>query len=317
MFCMCVVMLSTCVVMLSMCCYAFHVLLCFPYVLCFPCSFVKFSGHFRRITLHSRKSWWNGNLHTRYRTTESPPFTKLVKVTPVLFLLHETVDTCRQFRFCRFCRSSWFFLSSYWWGGILTAANLWTQAQLVETLDCHSPHAIHCLTTGLDGARPVLCSGASDCRVSVRDAQDGLLLKMFKGHTKTVNAVQVRAVCSFLTIPPIAGTPVFTQSCGFGRRRSIMTQYTLHGLSSGVSKLFCQRATLLTEMRFVRGCYLQKSMLLNVTYLMLLTEMLLTEIRGPRYLLTEMRFVRGPRPLSEGHVTYIMWLFRDLLHCTK
>ena len=276
-----------------MCCYAFHVycydfhellcfacvLLCFPRVLlCFPCVVmlsicVMLSMFFRQIFWpfspnhvafpEKLMEWKSPHPLPNHRI---PPFYQTSQSHPSAVLAPWNCWHLSAVSLLSFLSKQLIFFKFLLMGGILTAVNLWTQAQLVETLDCHSPHAIHCLATGLDGARPILCSGASDCRVSVRDAQDGLLLKMFKGHTKTVNAVQVRAVCSFLTIPPIAGTPVFSQSCGCGRRRSIMTQYTLHGLSSGVSKLFCQRATLLTEMRFVRGCYLQKSMLLNVTY---------------------------------------------------
>nr|CAB3262216.1 uncharacterized protein LOC100178710 [Phallusia mammillata] len=65
------------------------------------------------------------------------------------------------------------------------------QVKYVETLDCHSPHAICCLTSGSDGARRILCCGSSDCRISVRDASDGLLLRVFTGHTKTVNSLQL------------------------------------------------------------------------------------------------------------------------------
>ncbi|XP_076816166.1 uncharacterized protein LOC143462045 isoform X3 [Clavelina lepadiformis] len=65
------------------------------------------------------------------------------------------------------------------------------QHQIQDILDCHSPHAVCCLTTGTDGARRVLCCGSSDCRVSVRDATDGLLLRILSGHTKTVNCLQL------------------------------------------------------------------------------------------------------------------------------
>ena len=60
-----------------------------------------------------------------------------------------------------------------------------------DILDCHSPHAIHCLTTGMEGPRRVLCCGSSDCRISVRDADDGLLIQTLAGHTKTVNCLEV------------------------------------------------------------------------------------------------------------------------------
>ncbi|XP_039263420.2 uncharacterized protein LOC120339376 [Styela clava] len=61
----------------------------------------------------------------------------------------------------------------------------------VNVLECHSCSAITCLTTGREGPRRILCSGSTDCTVSVRDATDGLLLRTIQGHMKTVTCLQL------------------------------------------------------------------------------------------------------------------------------
>ncbi|XP_078489065.1 uncharacterized protein LOC100178710 [Ciona intestinalis] len=66
-----------------------------------------------------------------------------------------------------------------------------TNLKVDEVFDCHSPHSVTALTSGTDGARRVLCCGTSNSQVSIRDADDGLLLRLFTGHTKTINCLNL------------------------------------------------------------------------------------------------------------------------------
>ncbi|XP_066279854.1 zinc finger protein 106-like isoform X2 [Branchiostoma lanceolatum] len=61
----------------------------------------------------------------------------------------------------------------------------------VDKFDCHTPRAISCITTGMEGPRRLLLVGSYDATISIRDARDGLLLKTLTGHSKTPLCMQV------------------------------------------------------------------------------------------------------------------------------
>ncbi|NXN21764.1 ZN106 protein, partial [Nycticryphes semicollaris] len=56
----------------------------------------------------------------------------------------------------------------------------------LDTFECHGPRAVSCLATAQEGARKLLVVGSYDCTISVRDAQNGLLLRTLEGHSKTI-----------------------------------------------------------------------------------------------------------------------------------
>ncbi|XP_056402748.1 zinc finger protein 106 isoform X2 [Hyla sarda] len=61
----------------------------------------------------------------------------------------------------------------------------------IDVFECHGPRAVSCLATAQEGARRLLLVGSYDCTISVRDANNGLLLRTLEGHTKTVLCMKV------------------------------------------------------------------------------------------------------------------------------
>ncbi|NXH11198.1 ZN106 protein, partial [Bucco capensis] len=64
----------------------------------------------------------------------------------------------------------------------------------VDTFECHGPRAVSCLATAQEGARKLLVVGSYDCTISVRDAQNGLLLRTLEGHSKTILCMKASVV---------------------------------------------------------------------------------------------------------------------------
>lgn len=62
----------------------------------------------------------------------------------------------------------------------------------MDVFECHSPRGVSCLGTALEGARRLLLVGSYDSKISVRDAQSGLLLRSLEGHSQTVLCMKVR-----------------------------------------------------------------------------------------------------------------------------
>ncbi|XP_069064888.1 zinc finger protein 106 isoform X2 [Pleurodeles waltl] len=61
----------------------------------------------------------------------------------------------------------------------------------LDTFECHGPRAVSCLASAQEGSRRLLLVGSYDCTISVRDAQNGLLLRTLEGHSKTVLCMKV------------------------------------------------------------------------------------------------------------------------------
>lgn len=64
----------------------------------------------------------------------------------------------------------------------------------MEVFECHGPRAVSCLASTQEGARRILLVGSYDSTISVRDANNGLLLRTLEGHSKTVLCMNVGAV---------------------------------------------------------------------------------------------------------------------------
>lgn len=61
----------------------------------------------------------------------------------------------------------------------------------LDVFECHGPRAVSCLASAQEGARKLLLVGSYDCSITVRDANNGLLLRTLEGHTKTVLCMKV------------------------------------------------------------------------------------------------------------------------------
>lgn len=61
----------------------------------------------------------------------------------------------------------------------------------MEVFECHGPRAVSCLASTQEGARRILLVGSYDSTISVRDANNGLLLRTLEGHSKTVLCLNV------------------------------------------------------------------------------------------------------------------------------
>lgn len=64
----------------------------------------------------------------------------------------------------------------------------------MEVFECHGPRAVSCLASTQEGARRILLVGSYDSTISVRDANNGLLLRTLEGHSKTVLCMNVGGV---------------------------------------------------------------------------------------------------------------------------
>ncbi|KFW04908.1 Zinc finger protein 106 [Eurypyga helias] len=64
----------------------------------------------------------------------------------------------------------------------------------IDTFECHGPRAVSCLATAQEGACKLLVVGSYDCTISVRDAQNGLLLRTLEGHSKTILCMKASVV---------------------------------------------------------------------------------------------------------------------------
>ncbi|CAN9502603.1 unnamed protein product [Ophioblennius macclurei] len=74
--------------------------------------------------------------------------------------------------------------------GTVVTFNLKTNRQM-DVFECHGPRAVSCLASSQEGARRVLLVGSYDNTISVRDAKNGLLLRLLEGHGKTVLCMKV------------------------------------------------------------------------------------------------------------------------------
>ncbi|KAJ8289135.1 hypothetical protein COCON_G00017940 [Conger conger] len=86
--------------------------------------------------------------------------------------------------------SRWKILYAGLANGNVVSFNLRNNRQM-DVFECHGPRAVSCLVSAQEGARRLLLVGSYDCTISVRDARNGLLLRMLEGHTKTVLCMKV------------------------------------------------------------------------------------------------------------------------------
>ncbi|KAI8514981.1 hypothetical protein Bbelb_075720 [Branchiostoma belcheri] len=93
----------------------------------------------------------------------------------------------------------------------------------MDKFDCHTPRAISCITTGMEGPRRLLLVGSYDATISIRDARDGLLLKTLTGHSKTPLCMQV---VNHLVYSGSADTMVMAHNINTGELQGIYKGHT-------------------------------------------------------------------------------------------